>query len=348
MGLLAKVPALVHPDQDLFASTGAVHAAAAFDRSGAPLVRARRHRAPQRRRQGRGPAPPRRTAARHRPRSLRERPGWLRDRAEGVGGRVQRGGCGERAVGAGGRGGAAVRHDPRGVRARRPPVANLYTPGTTALMGLREQLTGWQPSGWVGWRPNGVGLQKPHHYRDMAKVAWANRAHPKYAIDVAAQGSVRRVRARRRRAPRLDDRRRAPVHDAAPAARAQHLRRDRSRGARRRRAADDADVHPAPAARPARPSDASPARRARVPSHHLGRGARRARREPGGDPARPRGALPHQPGHHERDLLRGRQGGAGDGDRQRRLGRPRVPCTVHGRAEGDDRCRPRRPVRSRT
>ncbi|MFL6206585.1 MAG: formate dehydrogenase accessory sulfurtransferase FdhD [Acidimicrobiales bacterium] len=36
--LLAQVPAVVHPGQDLFASTGAVHAAAAFDRSGAPLV----------------------------------------------------------------------------------------------------------------------------------------------------------------------------------------------------------------------------------------------------------------------------------------------------------------------
>ena len=38
MALLAKVPSLVHPDQDLFATTGAVHAAAAFDRSGAPLL----------------------------------------------------------------------------------------------------------------------------------------------------------------------------------------------------------------------------------------------------------------------------------------------------------------------
>jgi FdhD protein len=36
--LLAGVPARVHPDQDLFASTGAVHAAAAFDRSGIPQV----------------------------------------------------------------------------------------------------------------------------------------------------------------------------------------------------------------------------------------------------------------------------------------------------------------------
>jgi FdhD protein len=35
--LLAGVPARVHPDQDLFAVTGAVHAAAAFDRQGTPL-----------------------------------------------------------------------------------------------------------------------------------------------------------------------------------------------------------------------------------------------------------------------------------------------------------------------
>ena len=36
--------------------------------------------------------------------------------------------------------------------------------------------------------PFGIGRQKPHHYRDMAKVAWANRAHPKYAYDVLTKG----------------------------------------------------------------------------------------------------------------------------------------------------------------
>jgi FdhD protein len=36
--VLAGVPAEVHPGQDLFASTGAVHAAAAFDRAGTPLA----------------------------------------------------------------------------------------------------------------------------------------------------------------------------------------------------------------------------------------------------------------------------------------------------------------------
>jgi len=55
-------------------------------------------------------------------------------------------------------------------------------------MGWREQLSGWRPSGWAGLRPNGIGLQKPHHYRDMARVAWANRAHPKHALDVLTKG----------------------------------------------------------------------------------------------------------------------------------------------------------------
>lgn len=55
-------------------------------------------------------------------------------------------------------------------------------------MGLREQLSGWDRGRWVSLRPNGVGLQKPHHYRDMAKVAWANRRHPKYAVDVLTKG----------------------------------------------------------------------------------------------------------------------------------------------------------------
>ena len=38
VGLLAGLPAAVRPEQDLFAATGAVHAAAAFDRDGAPLI----------------------------------------------------------------------------------------------------------------------------------------------------------------------------------------------------------------------------------------------------------------------------------------------------------------------
>ncbi|HYZ97704.1 MAG TPA: molybdopterin-dependent oxidoreductase [Acidimicrobiales bacterium] len=56
-------------------------------------------------------------------------------------------------------------------------------------MGLREQFTGWNPRLWAGWRPNGAGEQKPNHYRDMARTAWANRAHPLYAYRVLTRGA---------------------------------------------------------------------------------------------------------------------------------------------------------------
>ena len=45
-----------------------------------------------------------------------------------------------------------------------------------------------RPDLWVGLAPNGIGQQKPHHYREMAQVAWDNRAHPKYAWDVLSKG----------------------------------------------------------------------------------------------------------------------------------------------------------------
>jgi molybdopterin-dependent oxidoreductase alpha subunit len=41
---------------------------------------------------------------------------------------------------------------------------------------------------WVGLAPNGIGRQKPNHYLDMAKVAWDNRARPRYAWDVLRKG----------------------------------------------------------------------------------------------------------------------------------------------------------------
>jgi molybdopterin-dependent oxidoreductase alpha subunit len=56
-------------------------------------------------------------------------------------------------------------------------------------VGLRDQLTGWNPRLWAGWRPNGIGEQKPNHYRDIARVAWANRAHPAYAYRVLTEGA---------------------------------------------------------------------------------------------------------------------------------------------------------------
>jgi molybdopterin-dependent oxidoreductase alpha subunit len=44
------------------------------------------------------------------------------------------------------------------------------------------------PELWAGLSPNGIGQQKPNHYGEMGKVAWANRAHPKYALDVLTKG----------------------------------------------------------------------------------------------------------------------------------------------------------------
>lgn len=56
-------------------------------------------------------------------------------------------------------------------------------------MGLREQFTGWNPRLWAGWRPNGLGEQKPDHYRDITRAAWANRNHPRYAWQVLTRGA---------------------------------------------------------------------------------------------------------------------------------------------------------------
>jgi molybdopterin-dependent oxidoreductase alpha subunit len=44
------------------------------------------------------------------------------------------------------------------------------------------------PELWVSARPNGIGLQKPNHFGDMAKIAWDNRGNPTYAWKVLTQG----------------------------------------------------------------------------------------------------------------------------------------------------------------
>jgi molybdopterin-dependent oxidoreductase alpha subunit len=40
----------------------------------------------------------------------------------------------------------------------------------------------------AGWSPNGVGQQKPHHYREMVEVGLDNLHHPRYAWDVLRKG----------------------------------------------------------------------------------------------------------------------------------------------------------------
>ena len=51
----------------------------------------------------------------------------------------------------------------------------------------REKLT-VRPELWVGFSPNGIGQQKPNHFKEMLEVAWDNRAHPKYAWDILTKG----------------------------------------------------------------------------------------------------------------------------------------------------------------
>ena len=51
------------------------------------------------------------------------------------------------------------------------------------------RLGSWDTSTWASWRPNGIGLRKPKHYREMVRVAVENRRHPRYAWKVLKQGA---------------------------------------------------------------------------------------------------------------------------------------------------------------
>ncbi len=41
---------------------------------------------------------------------------------------------------------------------------------------------------WVGWKPNGIGEQKPNHYGEMVKTVWENRKQLPYAWRILTQG----------------------------------------------------------------------------------------------------------------------------------------------------------------
>ncbi len=41
---------------------------------------------------------------------------------------------------------------------------------------------------WVGFKPNGMGEQKPNHYADMAKIVWQNRKHLPYVWRILSKG----------------------------------------------------------------------------------------------------------------------------------------------------------------
>ncbi|MGH2517208.1 MAG: FdhF/YdeP family oxidoreductase, partial [Ktedonobacterales bacterium] len=44
------------------------------------------------------------------------------------------------------------------------------------------------PSLWAGWKPFGIGEQKPHHFTEIFKTAWENKRHPLYAWRILNRG----------------------------------------------------------------------------------------------------------------------------------------------------------------
>jgi molybdopterin-dependent oxidoreductase alpha subunit len=47
---------------------------------------------------------------------------------------------------------------------------------------------GWNPSAWYSLKPFGFGEEKPHHFRDMARIWWENRDELEYAMRILRDG----------------------------------------------------------------------------------------------------------------------------------------------------------------
>ena len=201
-------------------------------------------------------------------------------------------------------GGRALRPDPRRLRARRPRQRlhasrahrrrALTGASACGLEGDRRRSS--RPSArrrdlWVGFKPNGIGETKPNHYREIAQDRLGEPRQPPVRVADPAQGRVRRLRARGRRLPRLDDHRRAPLHDPPRPAAGQHDGRARPGGARRRRrrCGSSSGTELRDLGRLAVP-DGAPARASRGFTRVVvGRGAR-PRRRPDPRDARPTGS----------------------------------------------------------
>jgi hypothetical protein len=41
---------------------------------------------------------------------------------------------------------------------------------------------------WVGWKPNGIGEQKPNHYGAIVHTIWDNRKELPYALRILRKG----------------------------------------------------------------------------------------------------------------------------------------------------------------
>ena len=194
--VLTTLPARLAEHQRVFGATGGLHAAAGFSADGT-LHAARedvgRHNALDKLvghtlLESRVAAPARDRA--------RLGPVVVRARAEGRGrgrARVVRGlgaveprGCDRE----------SLRPDRRRVPARRP-VQRLHAPrargcGLVSRRPKRRELVksrvGLHRDLWVGWKPNGVGEQKPHHYGAIARTVWDNRRELPWAWRILRKG----------------------------------------------------------------------------------------------------------------------------------------------------------------
>ena len=67
----------------------------------------------------------------------------------------------------------------------------VESPHPVAARPERKRYSGsWlpKPSLFVGWRPYGIGLQKPNHLIEMARTVWENRGNLAYAWRILSKG----------------------------------------------------------------------------------------------------------------------------------------------------------------
>ena len=212
----------------------------------------------------------------------------------------------ERAVVAGGRHRPARPAHAGRLRARRPDE-RLRPEHVSPTHGAAPSHRRVRPDALGQLAPNGIGQQKPNHYREMAKVAWANRAPPEVRVGRAHQGRVRRVRARRRRLPRLDASTACtsarPGCGCSRSTRPTPFDHDRARPTStplRRRSASRAARRSAGSAHPMRRRRGEPGFR-RIAWDEALDALAGAIAAAGGDRT---AHLPHEPRHHQRGVLR--------------------------------------------
>ena len=157
----------------------------------------------------------------------------------------------------------------------------------------------------------GLGQQKPHHYREMVRIAWENRDQLPFAWRILKRRRLRRLRARHLGPLGLDAAGHAPLHGAAGADAAEHRAGARSRACSptspRSRGRSSAELRalgrlPEPMLR----RRGEPGFRVVTWDEALDRRRRRTARDRSAAP----GVLPDLARHHQRGLLRGAEGGA--------------------------------------